>query len=506
MKQIFGVTTSFLIAGLVVLMLLFWHGAPGKQLIFMIGITCTLGIAAFKIPFWGFFLYYAFAVLRPQHLWDWALPGNIRWSLIVAIIALCGVAIHHGKILRNSSFTKMSCLMIGFSFLLIISTLMAFNPAIAQSWGIEYAKIIIVALFAMLVINEVWQVNALAIMIGGCIGYIAWEVNYMYFFQGGRLDIFHYGYGGYDNNGAALLLAMGIPFAYYIGVSQHNKWSKFIFCGAGLLGIFMMHAVMMSYSRGAMLAAMMGVMWIIVRHRSRKQAIGICVVLTIVVSVLAGNQIRDRFISTTNFRQDASAQSRFESWSAAWTLAWERPLYGHGIRNSNIYSQNYGADRRGRTIHNQYLQVAADSGIPAMLTFIGMIVLSMLNMEHVRRRCLKHLKYDLCTDEIKKRLDQVEKLCLATQGGMIIFALDSMFLSLELFELPWLLFIMSGVMPTVILPLIKTSHSEDKAARKLLDKTPKRIPPRRKYRSEHSKSGKTKKSDDFVLSKLLHTS
>ncbi len=458
-----------------------------KQLFFLSAMTICLSLASIQIPFWGIFLYYTFAVLRPQYLWKWALPVDVRWSLIAACVVIFSMAIHFNKILRESKYTSMFSLIVVYSILLAGSMLVAFNPAVAQAWAIEYGKILIIALIALLVINQVWQIRAMATMIFLCLGYIAWEINFLYFFRNGRLDIFHYGYGGMDNNGAGLMLAMGIPFAYYAAISTWERWGRAIFIIASGIGLCMVHSVMMSFSRGAMLAAIAGLLWVFLRHRSKKQAAALFVILTCAILFLSGSQIRERFISTMDYKQDISAQSRFESWSAAWTIAWEHPLLGKGIRNSNIFSQNYGADYSGRTIHNQYLQIAADSGVPAALLFIGLIGFSFYLCEKVRSECLYHLRRGMLSDKNMLQLDHIEKICLAVQASLIIFAVDSMFLSLEVFELPWVLFVISGVMPHSVRMLMKTCTEDEKQLRSKHKTGPVRIPPRRRHHPEHGR-------------------
>src|SRR5713101_4006169 len=67
-----------------------------KQLAFMI-VATLFGTAGVYLasPFYGVFVYYLFAVLRPQYLWEWSLPEGVNWSLYVAvatiIAALLGV-------------------------------------------------------------------------------------------------------------------------------------------------------------------------------------------------------------------------------------------------------------------------------------------------------------------------------------------------------------------------------------------------------------------------------
>lgn len=424
-----------------------------KQLVLLSAITILGALGAMQTPFWGVLLYYTLAVLRPQHLWDWALSGNIRWSLMAALITLVSFWVHLSRLITRSAFNVMVTLIIAYALLVMLSTIMAFNPQIAQGWAIEYGKVLIIAVVASMVIEKFWQVKALALMILLMLGYIAWEINFLYFFQGGRLNIFHYGYGGLDNNGAGLLLAMGIPFAYCFALSPAKGLWRWWPVAAAALGLVMIHAVMMTYSRGAMLAAAVGIGWVLIHHRPRWHSAGAAVALVLVLSVMAGPEISERFLSTTNYRTDASAQSRFDSWAAAWAIAWENPLVGKGVRNSNQYTHNYGADRAGRTIHNQYLQIAADTGIPAATLYIFMLGFGMWNFRRARMMCRDTLRSDDADDmdpDTKSRVRHASRICLAAQASLVIFIFDGMFLSLEMFETPWLLLVMAGVLPKVM--------------------------------------------------------
>lgn len=436
-------------------------GFDMKQLLFLSVVTLLGGAAALQTPFWGVLLYYGFAVLRPQYLWQWALPVEVRWSLVAAMIVLITFLLNFSRVLAGARFNRVLGLLLLYGLLIMMSMVTAFDPAVAQAWGVEYAKIMLIAVIASLVIQHLWQIRAMALVIFLCLGYIAWQINALYFFQGGRLDIFHHGYGGLDNNGAGLMIAMGLPFAYAVATCHYGRWKPQIMAFGAILGGCMVHAVMMSFSRGAMLSACVGMAWLLWHHRPRGQAMVMAVVLIMGVSIMAGPEIRDRFMSTTNFSTDYSAQSRLDSWAAGWQIAWDQPLLGHGIRNSNHFSRNYGADFHGRTIHNQYLQIAADSGIPAVLVYIGMVGLAIVTAGRCRRRCLDYLSKNESQEPDEPRIShivQAEKICLAVQASLVIFAVDSMFLSLEMFELPWILLVMAGVLPKVLDEALSESH------------------------------------------------
>jgi probable O-glycosylation ligase (exosortase A-associated) len=424
-----------------------------KQFALMTIMMIVGSIASLIEPFWGLLLYYTLAVLRPQYMWKWALPIEVRWSLLAATVATLTAVLNYDRIFQKARLNPIATLTLGYSALLLLSMLAAYDPAIAQVWGIEYGKIIFMSLLASVIIRNLGQVKALSLMVMLMVGYIAWEINSLYLFNG-RLDIFHVGYGDLDNNGAGLLLAMGIPFAYCFAVSSPRAWQRW-FCW--FLAVLMLHAMIMSYSRGAMLATAIGAVWLLINHRPRIQAAAIAIVLCVVVSVLAGQEIRDRVSSTFNRNRDYSAQSRLASWSAGWELAWQRPLIGQGIRNSGQYIHSYGADRRGRTIHNQFLQVAADSGIPAACVYIVILCMAIYRLQISRTICRRFLDHGLLHHQPRgpngddhDLIHLIERVSLAIQTGLIIFSVGCIFLSLEMIELPWLMITLGGVLPITL--------------------------------------------------------
>lgn len=423
-----------------------------KQFLLMISVCAIGSTAALIEPFWGVLMYYAFAVLRPQYMWRWAFPVELRWSLFAALLVMISIGLNLSKVMKNVRINMVAGLMAAYGLMLVLSVITAYDTVTAQYWGIEYLKVILMVLLATMVIKELWQVRMIALVIMLMLGYVGYEINSLYLFDG-RLDIFHNGYGNLDNNGAGLMLGMGIPFAYAFAVSAPRLWQRG-FCW--FLGVLMLHAMLMSYSRGAMLATTIGAIWLLVHHRPRLQIPVIAVVACIAISLLAGQEIRDRFMSTMNYEKDYSAQSRLASWSAGWELAWQRPLFGQGIRNSNQFVYNYGADRQGRTIHNQFLQVAADSGIPTAVVYIMMLMIALGFLLRSKLMCRRYLWQNIGPPGIQPPnqdvylIDQMEKIVIACQASLLIFIAGGVFLSLELVELPWILLMLAGILPSVL--------------------------------------------------------
>ena len=419
-----------------------------KQFFLLFALTFAGGLLALVHPFWGLLLYYTFAVLRPQYLWDWALPMQVRWSLIAAVIVLVSVALNMHRIIARGALNTVLVLMVLHGLLIMFSVLTSYYPGTAQHWGIEYAKILIIAGIACMVIDKLWQVRAVGLMILLTLGYIAWEVNYLYLFENHRLDIYHHGYGGFDNNGAGLMMGMAIPFAYAFAMGYHGRWRTAVMVGCAFLAGCLVHALLLSYSRGGMLAAAVGMGWLLMQHRPRMQSAAMVLALALALPVMAGPEVRERFFSIGAYEEDRSAQSRLDSWAAALRMVQDNPILGKGVRNANYFSQNYGADYEGRTIHNQYLQLAADSGLPAAILYIAMMAVAMWNLHRVRARCLVQARArSLLDDPDVQEMRLMEKVCLAIQSSLLMFLVGACFLSLEAFELPWLLVVLAGLLP-----------------------------------------------------------
>jgi probable O-glycosylation ligase (exosortase A-associated) len=410
-----------------------------KQMIFLIGMMGYFTVRSLVEPFWAIFMYYGLAVLRPQAVWDWALNGsggrNVRWSLIAAIAAAAAIFFNAGT-LRRAVSKGFMLLVALFAFCLGGSYLIAMDSEVAAYYGWEYFKILFMLILSCYVVTERRHVKYLAWMILVCLTYLVYNVNSLYIF-GHRLDIYHTGYGGLDNNGAALFLAMVVPFCYYFFQAERRWWRW----GYLLCIVPTIHAVMLTYSRGAMLSLLVvgGAMllWTARRHFVQTALTG--GLFLVVVLGLAGPEVRSRFMSIQEDNPGSSQDLRFRSWRAGWNIAMDNPVFGVGLRNSNFLTKSYGADMEGRTIHNVYIQIAADAGFPAASLFIILIVLALWQLFWAAHRMKNQ-----CGD---RETRWYYNICLASFWSLAIYAFGSIFLSSETFEICYLLMLFGAVAP-----------------------------------------------------------
>ena len=407
-----------------------------KQTVFMVALTVIGACGSFFDPFVGLVVYYFFAALRPNAIWAWALP-QLGWSEDVAIPALIATLVHAMSTIDGPRSFRLPHLAAAcFAAWLGITDLTAQNQDVAWIGLVEYFKIFTMLFAACLVIRHVAQLRLLLLVVTGAVAYIAYEIN-IFYFTVGRISIATDGFGGLDNNGAALMLAMAVPACLFIAIETTKVWRYFY---AALIPI-VLHAVLMTFSRGSMVALLLTAPIVLMRGRRRGQLALAAAVIAVLIPILAGTEIRSRFFSAGDYQTDGSAQARFQSWQAAYRMSLDYPVFGVGIRNSPLFSHLYGADMEGRVIHNQYLQVLCDGGFPSLFFYLLMIWLTWRSLRRVQRATRGR------SDEVAKTAYMV---AVATECSLMVFLVGSLFLSLEFFELPYILILIGIQLPTAL--------------------------------------------------------
>ena len=411
------------------------------QFLFLLSMTGLGWYGSLLIsPFVGLWTYYLFTVLRPQAIWEYALQSFFigHWAFYVSmplittfILWNLGLLSYGKKEIGMRFRPKLMAghwIMLLFGFWISLSYFFSRNQAVSSDWYGEYIKIMVVFFIAGRVIRKPEQIKSILIMIAVVLAYISGEVFQEYVFKG-YLMLYKRGFAGLDNNGAALMIAMGIPICYFCW-EMVRGWYRHLF----LLAIpFLLYAVLTSYSRGAMLSALCAAPFLFLYTKQKRMVALFYVIGAIFISIAAGHEIQERFFSVSSADQDASFQSRWTTWHIAISMANNHPFFGVGIRCSNLYTQDYGADMFGRTIHSQYLQIAADSGYPALAIYLLLFGYSIFSCWRARRQ----LWYR--TDE------QARQACCmlgAIEGSLITFAVGASALSLEVFELPYIMMLL----------------------------------------------------------------
>lgn len=176
--------------------------------------------------------------------------------------------------------------------------------------------------------------------------------------------------GLFDNsNDLALHLVTMIPLAFVLALENKNPLRKIIFWGTTLL---MIAAVIITFSRGGFigLIAMALVLVRKIGRRNKTVALGALVLGVVFFVAVAPGAYAGRLASIFNSASDltGSSSQRTEVLKRSIMVALRYPIFGVGLGNFHHKS----AQELGT--HNAYTQVAAETGIAAMVFYIIFLV------------------------------------------------------------------------------------------------------------------------------------
>lgn len=315
-------------------------------------------------PVFGLLVYYCFAVLRPPHLWWWSVgTTGSRYLMLVAAATLIGWALKGLGDWSRIKYVKWPLLGL-VAYLasgLFATELIAVDKRIAWEYLEPQLKTGVIVLIALTLFTTSKNVRLFAWVVTLSFGYLALNLNQQYLSFNSFLLL--RGFGGIDNNGAAMIMVIGFPLTLFMGL-QVKSWGMKAVCFFSALCLI--HVVLFSYSRGGQLGLIItGFMTfvailIVLPRKGLTMIIGIVVV--ILSLAMAGEPVRKEFWSIFADKQerDESAASRFDTWAAGWACMKANPL-GVGPRNFNRVAHVYGLSH-GKSIHNLYLQTGADYG------------------------------------------------------------------------------------------------------------------------------------------------
>lgn len=396
-------------------------------LIYVYLMTYGGAVVALFNPFMGLLIYVSFAILKPEALWYWSVqPGN--YSRIVALALLAGWVLKgFGRWDMGRGKTVILAL-IGFLFWVAGSAVLAPDQELAWYYVETYAKIALPVVVGITVIDSVSRVKVLAWVMLLSQAYPAYELNRSYFAGYNRLR--EEGYGALDNNGFACALVACVGLAGFLTWYSERWWQKAI---AAASGGFMIHAILFSNSRGAMLGLIVAsVAAFVVMPKGRKELSAFALAIMMVLA-FAGPQVWTRFQTSFAAKEDRdeSAESRLELWAACLDLAVKNPLFGIGPGHFHLVSRQYGF-AKGTEAHTLWILSGAEYGFPGMILLIAY--------------------YGVCLARvwpIARGKTPISDPWLAYLARMVIpslvgFAVSAQFLSLGLLELPYYIAMMSA--------------------------------------------------------------
>jgi O-antigen ligase len=176
--------------------------------------------------------------------------------------------------------------------------------------------------------------------------------------------------GEVDPNDLAMILALSLPMAWYLGMTYHRPILRWVFRAYIPLGLV---AIGLTGSRGGMLTTMVALL-IIPLSMTRLTAgqLFVAIALLCISGGLAvkyvPEQVVERLATTGTEVQDMRLGGRFKIWVAGFNAFTRRPVMGYGT-SSFIGAVKPELGRQALVAHNSYLSVLVEQGLVGFICF-----------------------------------------------------------------------------------------------------------------------------------------
>lgn len=262
---------------------------------------------------------------------------------------------------------------------------------------VDYLKILLIFLVA---INASKTISQLAVFAGLWVlmfGLYPARGTYFNFLSGigtfGRYG-WNFSFANYNDLAAYAILALAL--SAFLLAGRFPRWVRI----AALLstgGLALL--VIITQSRGAFIGLVLAFGFMLVRSRSRARLIKIGALAALGIVLVAPGAVWDRFSrmkflfdTDTIGEADSSAEQRFVLLQIATAIAREHMLAGVGLgayaEAHAMYAeerQEWQLGRGNRDAHNMYVSLAAETGLPGLALFLGMLGTSLLRALRTER-------------------------------------------------------------------------------------------------------------------------
>lgn len=340
---------------------------------------------------WAFLGLLAFTgvlYFRPQD----QIPGmaSVPFAEIFAIIGL--LAMVTGRLARGLPVTRITPELAGVAalgFVILATAPFSIWPGGAVgTFTNVFAKVILIYILMINTLTTTERLYRFMTVVVLATGYIATRAVFDYarginLIENGRVQGAVGGMFGNPNDLALNMVAV-LPLSVLMAIQAKTTLGRL---GAAFLGMMMISAVMVSYSRGGFVGLAVMLLILGVQLARRKPAMAAVGVLLLLFAVpFAPSSYWERVASITDDSLDAtgSREARRILLTEAWHTFLTFPFHGVGAGQF----ANYNPPERleiWRETHNVVLQVAAELGLPGLAVFLFLLYRSIAASLTTRR-------------------------------------------------------------------------------------------------------------------------
>ena len=367
---------------------------PIKLLVMLSGLLGIIVIL--RYPFSGLFLLVFLvqlsAIVERFVPSGFAMEGLVVLTIAGVIINLPGLPreIRWGK---SSVAFRMACL---FIMTAGVSAIFSDYPSNAILGLVKIISLLVVFFLVLILVQTPQRVKALlfAIMlstfistgiasIGHLTGYIPLGLDTV------SVSSHQAGASNISSTTSANMMLIGTVIAALLAL-RATKWRLFY----ALVAVTGVSGIIFTFARSALMLLLLGFGWIAVKFRKARHFPAVIILFTLLgISMLPllPQHLWDRFDDIGDPGADWTLGRRIGYHMIGFDLVMKNPLLGVGPGNFGKHYIDYdyrwtpGRQLESRALHNMYLSVAAETGLPGFAFFSAMIVISLVGLHRTRK-------------------------------------------------------------------------------------------------------------------------
>jgi len=329
-----------------------------------------------SIPFWGLLFFTFILLISPQVFIP--ILRSLRIAMLSAGLAL--VVYISDRLSHHQPLTSTPpAVRLIFVFTLLAAISIPFAKWPGGAYDAFFDELLKSVLIFVLVANVVNSVHRMKIMIWSmalCVTIMSWAA--VRDFSTGNLALQGVRIAGWESplagNPNDLALIVNLVLALIIGLSSAPGKPLAKMCLLGVIALSVV-GVISTFSRGGFVTlATIAILWLIKRTRERGAGIPLlllAVVPLVIIALPAG--YGDRLYSIFDMSADTTGSSaaRWDGMVLAWNAILAHPVMGSGLNQHGLAFLEATGGWNWNGVHNVYLEIAADLGVPALLIYLG---------------------------------------------------------------------------------------------------------------------------------------
>jgi probable O-glycosylation ligase (exosortase A-associated) len=379
-----------------------------------------------RVPATGALMWVWISVMNP-HTQGWGFATQFPFAFIVAVATAFSLLVTAKP--KTMPLTPVSVILLLFVLWMNVTALFAILPQASQEqWG-KVMKIMLMTFVVLIAIRTREDVQRLIQVLVISLGFYGVKGGLFTIRSGGTERV--WGPEGSfigDNNAVALALIVTIPLMYYLQQNMSNKWLRRAMTATMLLSAL---AALGSYSRGALLAIVAMLFFLVFKSRNKLAVGALVILLTPALLLFMPQRWSERMDSISDYANDESAQGRLNAWRMAYNLARDR-FFGGGfdVSEASIFFRYAPNPNDVHAAHSIYFQVLGEHGFVGLGLYLLLGFLTYRNAAWIVRN----------TAGIEA-LHWAFGLARMIQVSLIGFAVGGAFLSLLYYDVPYYLMV-----------------------------------------------------------------